>query len=72
MNGYDDFIERLEAALADEEAREDFLEYLQGLTGEGRAEILAEADRREAPMKGETNERERTTGERSGERAGRG
>ena len=47
MNGYDDFIERLEAALADEEAREDFLEYLQGLTGEGRAEILDEADRRE-------------------------
>ena len=47
MSGYDDFIERLEAALADEEAREDFLEYLQGLTDEGRAEILAEADRRE-------------------------
>ena len=48
MSGYDDFIERLEAALADGEAREDFLEYLQGLTVEGRAEILAEADRREA------------------------
>ena len=48
MSGYDDFIERLEAALADDEAREDFLEYLQGLSGEGRAEILAEADRREA------------------------
>ena len=48
MNGYDDFIERLEAALADEEAREEFLNYLQDLTGEGRAEILAEADRREA------------------------
>lgn len=47
MNGYDDFIERLEAALAGEEGREDFLEYLQGLTSEGRAEILAEADRRE-------------------------
>ena len=47
MNGYDDFIERLEAALADDEAREDFLDYLQGLTGEGRAEILAEADRRD-------------------------
>ena len=63
MNGYDDFIERLEAALADDEAREDFLEYLQGLTGEGRAEILAEADRREAesPEKGERDERERTT-----------
>jgi hypothetical protein len=48
LSGYDDFIERLEAALADDEAREDFLEYLQGLSGEGRAEILAEADRREA------------------------
>ena len=48
MNGYDDFIERLESALADEEAREDFLEYLQGLTKEGRAEIVAEADRRGA------------------------
>ena len=48
MNGYDDFIERLEAALADPEGREDFLEYLEGLTREGRAEILAEADRREA------------------------
>ena len=48
MNGYDDFIERLESALAGEEAREDFLEYLQGLTKEGRAEILAEAERREA------------------------
>jgi hypothetical protein len=47
VSGYEDFIERLEAALADDEAREDFLNYLQGLTGEGRAEILAEADRRE-------------------------
>ncbi|MDT5269883.1 MAG: hypothetical protein QOH49_2069 [Acidobacteriota bacterium] len=50
MSGYDDFIERLESALTDEEAREDFLEYLQGLTSEGRAEILAEADRREAEV----------------------
>ena len=48
MNGYDDFIERLESALADEEGREEFLEYLQGLTREARAEILAEADRRES------------------------
>jgi hypothetical protein len=48
LSGYDEFIERLESALADEEAREEFLEYLQGLTGEGRAEILDEADRREA------------------------
>jgi hypothetical protein len=50
VNDYDDFIERLESALAGEEAREDFLEYLQGLTREGRAEILAEADRREAEV----------------------
>lgn len=47
MSGYDDFIERLESALVDDEAREEFLEYMQGLTPEGRAEILAEADRRE-------------------------
>jgi hypothetical protein len=50
VNDYEDFIERLEAALDGEEAREDFLEYLQGLTSEGRAEILAEADRREAEI----------------------
>ena len=48
MSGYDDFPERLEAALAHDAAREDFFEYLRGLTGEGRREILAEADRREA------------------------
>ena len=47
MSGYEDFIERLEAALADDEEREDFLVYLEGLTKEGRAEILAEADRLE-------------------------
>jgi hypothetical protein len=50
VNGYDEFIERLEAALADAEGREDFLAYLEGLTKEGRAEILAEADRREAEV----------------------
>jgi hypothetical protein len=48
VNDYDDFIERLEAALTDDEGREDFLNYLQELTKEGRAEIVAEADRREA------------------------
>lgn len=48
MSGYDDFIERLESALTDDEGREAFMEYLQGLTKEGRAEIVAEADRREA------------------------
>lgn len=47
MSDYDDFIQRLEAALLDEGGREDFLEYLQGLSKEGRAEILAEADRLE-------------------------
>jgi hypothetical protein len=36
VSGYDDFLERLEAAPADDEAREDFLDYLQGLSGEGR------------------------------------
>ena len=48
MSNYEDFVERLEAALAGEEAREEFMEYLQGLTKEGRAEIVAESDRREA------------------------
>ncbi|HEX8335316.1 MAG TPA: hypothetical protein VF621_01220 [Pyrinomonadaceae bacterium] len=47
MSGYDDFVERLEAALAGDEAREDFLEYLEGLSREERADILAEADRLE-------------------------
>jgi hypothetical protein len=53
VNDYDDFIERLEAALADDEGREDFLAYLEGLTREGRAEILAGADRREAEAEAE-------------------
>lgn len=44
---YDYFIERLETALEHDEWREDFLDYLQGLTREQRAELLAEADRRE-------------------------
>ena len=47
MNEYDDFIERLEDALAHDEGREDFLDYLQGLTVERRAELLTEAARRE-------------------------
>ena len=50
MTGYDDFIERLEAALEHEQGREDFLNYLQRLTIEQRAELLAEADRRETAM----------------------
>jgi len=47
MTGYDDFIERLEGALEHEDGREDFLNYLQALTREQRAELVAEADRRE-------------------------
>lgn len=48
MSGYDDFTERVGTTLENDEGREDFLEYLQGLTGEERAQIPAEADRREA------------------------
>jgi hypothetical protein len=55
VSDYDDFIERLESALVDDDAREEFLEYLQGLTAEGRAEILAEADRREPDVQAEIN-----------------
>ncbi len=47
MSTYDDFIERLAAALEHEEGREDFLDYLQNLTRDERAELLAEADVRE-------------------------
>jgi hypothetical protein len=52
VNGYDDFIERLEAALEHEEGREEFLDYLQTLTKEQRAELVAEADRREPETEG--------------------
>jgi len=47
VNAYDDFVERLAAALEGEEGREDFLDYLQNLTRDERAELLAEADGRE-------------------------
>jgi hypothetical protein len=47
VNRFDDFTERLEAALADEEEREAFVEYLQAMTPQERAELLAEADQRE-------------------------
>jgi hypothetical protein len=50
---YDDFIERLESALEHDEGRENFLDYLQGLTREQRAELLAEADRREPETEGD-------------------
>ncbi len=48
MNAYDDFIERLAAALEDEQGRGDSLDYLQNLTRGERAELLNEADGREA------------------------
>jgi hypothetical protein len=44
---YDDFIERLEAALEHEDGREDFLDYLQNLTRQERTELLDEAERRD-------------------------
>jgi hypothetical protein len=47
LNTYDDFVERLAAALERGEGREDFLDYLQNLTKDERAELLAEADGRE-------------------------
>lgn len=47
MSVSDDFIERLAAAPEDEEGREDFLDYLQKLTRDERAELPAEADGRE-------------------------
>ncbi|MCA1591343.1 MAG: hypothetical protein LC754_01535 [Acidobacteria bacterium] len=47
MNNYDEFIEHLEAALESPEGREDFIAYLQNLTREERAELLAEAARRD-------------------------
>ena len=53
MSVYDDFRERLEDALTHDEGREDFLDYLQGLSREQRAELLAEADRRELEAEGD-------------------
>jgi hypothetical protein len=50
---YDDFRERLEIALEHDQGREDFLDYLQGMTREQRAELLAEADRREPEAEGD-------------------
>ncbi len=47
MSRFDDFIERLEAALEDEEGREAFVNYLQEMTPQERAELLAEAERRD-------------------------
>jgi hypothetical protein len=47
VSPYDDFIERLEAALEGEEGREAFVEYLRGMTRGERTELLAEAERRD-------------------------
>lgn len=47
MSRFDDFVERLEAALEGEEGREAFVEYLQEMTPEERAGLLAEAERRD-------------------------
>jgi hypothetical protein len=47
VSPFDDFVERLEAALEDEEGREAFVEYLQEMTREERTELLAEAERRD-------------------------
>jgi hypothetical protein len=47
VSPFDDFIERLEAALGDDEEREAFIEYLQGMTPQERTELLAEAERRD-------------------------
>ena len=43
MSRCDDFTERLEAAHADGEGCEDFVEYLRGMTPGEPAELLAEA-----------------------------
>lgn len=47
MSPFDDFTERLGAALGDDEAREAFVECLQGMTPQERTELLAEAERRD-------------------------
>lgn len=47
MSRFDDFVERLEAAIEGEEGRKAFAEYLQQLTPKEQAELLAEAERRD-------------------------
>jgi len=47
VTGYDDFIERLEAALEHEDGREEFIDYLQNLTRQERTELLDEAEQRD-------------------------
>lgn len=43
----DELIEHLEAALHNPDERQAFVEYLQGMTPEERAELLAEAEQRD-------------------------
>jgi hypothetical protein len=47
VSPYDDFVERLEAALGGEEGSEAFIEYLQEMSREELKELLAEAERRD-------------------------
>jgi hypothetical protein len=47
VSPYDDFVERLEAALEGEEGREAFVEYLQEMSREELTGLLAEAERRD-------------------------
>lgn len=47
MSQFDDFVARLEAALACGEGRAAFAAYLQQLTPEEQAEMVAEAERRD-------------------------
>ena len=47
MSRFDDFVERLEAALEGKEGRDSFVKYLQGMAREEQAELLAEAERRD-------------------------
>ncbi len=47
MSSFDDFVERLEAAFEGGEGPDTFAEYLQKLTPEEQAEMLAEAERRD-------------------------
>ncbi len=58
MSPYEDFLERLEAALEGEEGREDFVAYLEGMTREERTELLAEAERRDPEGASESARRE--------------
>ena len=47
MSNYDEFLKRLEAAIASPEARTAFATYLQGLTPQELDDVLAEAEQRD-------------------------